>query len=129
MKTLIRNATRVLLGVAVSGVLAGAATAQQNESVIVTGPYVSKVERLGIRAGETTMSMQRLVPYRDLDLRRAGDVQELWRRIDSTALEICRELERRYPEGSEPRRGCVPEAVGGATGQVDGAVSRASFTP
>ena len=126
MKTFIRSTTLALFGVAA---FSGAAMAQQTDGVTVTAtPYVSKVQRTGINAGETTMSLQRRVPYRDLDLRSAAGVQELWRRIDSTANEICDELERQFPDGHEPGRGCVREAVRGTTGQVDGAVSQASLT-
>jgi UrcA family protein len=129
MKTLFYSTLFALLSVAATAVAPRAASAQKEESVLVTSPYVSNVVRVGRRAGETTMSLQRRVPYRDLDLRRPSDVEELWRRIDSAATEICEDLAQRYPLGTEPGHGCVPEAVGGSTDQVNGAISHASFAP
>jgi UrcA family protein len=43
------------------------------------------------------ISLTRAVSYSDLDLGRPGDVQELQRRIGTTARDICAELQRRYP--------------------------------
>lgn len=141
MKKLIRTAALALLGVAASGALASAAMAQdsvtssalatasitQSEGFVVTGrPFISHIQKVGRRAGDVTMSLQRSVSYRDLDLRRRDDVDELWRRIDSAAVGLCQALESEFPDGVEPGHGCVPEAVDGTTGQVDGAVSRAT---
>src|SRR5262245_20520541 len=130
MKTFIRNATLVLFGAGLSGVLAGAAMAQdtvttaalaaasvtQSDGLVVTGkPFISHIQKVGRNAGDTTMSLQQSVSYADLDLRRSGDVDELWRRIGAAADGLCAQLEREFPDGVEPGRGCIREAVTGTT--------------
>jgi UrcA family protein len=50
----------------------------------------------GLRNPEI-ISLTRAVSYADLDLGRPADVQELQRRIGTTARDICAELQRRFP--------------------------------
>jgi UrcA family protein len=80
--------------------------------VLVTSRFEGRPNELGART--EVFEVRRAVSFADLDLRLAADVDELDRRIESTAQEACETLEERHPlpmwrKGDRQR--CIREAI------------------
>lgn len=91
----------LILAAFAAGVMAApAAMAQEEEGFTVRAPYVLKRSFTGAQPSEETIALSRTVATRDLDLHRAWDRGELFRRIDYAARDVCRDLKRMYPDGS-----------------------------
>jgi UrcA family protein len=84
--------------------------------VIIEAPKLRERSRLGVEMMDLSMSVA--VPYGDLDLKTPGGATELDRRITLAADYVCKQLERRYPEGSPETRACAREAVRDTRPQV-----------
>ena len=84
--------------------------------VIIEAPKLRERSRLGVEMMDLSMSVA--VPYGDLDLKTPGGANELDRRITLAADYVCKQLERRYPEGSPETRACAREAVRDTRPQV-----------
>ncbi len=90
--------------------------------VIIEAPKLRERSRLGVEIMDASMSVA--VPFADLDLATPGGVTELDRRVSAAADYVCKQLERRYPEGSPETRACAREAVRDARPQMIRARSR-----
>ena len=71
-------------------------------------PYVAKRTYTGAQPSEETIALSQAVSTRDLNLQRAWDRGELFRRVDYAARDVCRDLKRLYPEGSTEN--CLSDA-------------------
>ncbi|MBU6444500.1 MAG: UrcA family protein [Alphaproteobacteria bacterium] len=115
---------------AVSLCVAIPASSQQIEEVTVTAPrqvhqtyVVGRSPSTGAPIEVTTIS--RVVSYADLDLGTPPGAAELRSRIDATAKDLCRELDKLYP--MEPKdRSCIKKAADGAMEQADKVIAAAS---
>lgn len=102
-----------------------AAIAQPIEEVIVTAPRTvhQTIGRSSITGAPIELiSIARQVSYADLDLSKTSDANELEKRVDDTARDLCQELDKMYP--LEPKdRNCVSKASDDARKQVDAAIA------
>lgn len=112
-QSLVRTRRAALTLGAVVGVLAIAnhpvfaqevsTTPESAEEVRVVAPGIVQrkiVGRTTIGAPIEVISLSRSLSYRDLDLSRQSDVDELETRIWDTARVACRQLDKLYPDGS-----------------------------
>lgn len=93
-----------------------------DDEITVVAPEVYR-ERTGRSSSGIPideLTFQRVVETRDLDLRRNADVDELYRRIESTAREACDEVAR-ASQGAPltTRRECVRDATRDAMAEAD----------
>ena len=58
------------------------------------------------------------VSYADLDMKSPDGVAELDRRVNVAANYVCKQLDRRYPEGDPDSFYCAKNAISGAKPQV-----------
>lgn len=84
--------------------------------VIIEAPKLRERSRLGVEIMDASMSIA--VPFGDLDLASPSGVAELNQRVVVAADYVCKQLERRYPEGSPETRACAREAVRDARPQM-----------
>ena len=111
--------------------VAGFAAGASKESVTVVAPYVvTKVVTEGLPAERgTTFNVSRGVSYKDLDLNTADGRAALEARVQQTAKDVCKELERRHRSAAfapvAASRACVKDAVNQALAQVRGLESPA----
>lgn len=98
----------LILAAFAAGGMTAPAVAQETEGFTVRAPYVAKRTYTGAQASEETIALSRAVVTRDLNLQRAWDRNELFRRVDYAAQDVCRDLKRMYPEGSTEN--CVSDA-------------------
>jgi UrcA family protein len=102
---------------------------EENEIVVV--PYGIQRYETGRRAPngigrEEVLQMSRVVATEDLNLRYDPDVAVLNQRIEYTAREICRTLDRAaWNDSVTSDRECVRDAIRAAEPQVEAAVLRA----
>ena len=99
-------------GLALTG---GLALAQQREpmaaplpveEVVVVAPYLVREKAVEQRPGKMqvlSVSVQRAVSYKGLDLSRQGDISEFETRIRNAARDGCVELERMYRDARVTR--------------------------
>ena len=112
------------LGCATSPVMAQAApdAPQASEQIIVVAPYTTvkkKIvghEKLG--ANVYVITAVRPVSYADLDLTKASDVVLLEKDIRAAAINVCQQLDRKYPTGMYPRVGVTQDCVKSATDEA-----------
>lgn len=98
-----------------------ASTVGYEEDIIVT-PYGVRESRDG------TLTLSRTISTKGLDLRSPSGVDELNRRINWTAHDICEELDDAAPRTSlSSDRDCVRDAVRGARDQAEALVTRARY--
>jgi len=89
------------------------------EDIIVT-PYGVRESRDG------TLTLSRTISTKGLDLRSPSGVDELNRRINWTARDICEELDDAAPRTSlSSDRDCVRDAVRGARDQAEAIIDQA----
>ncbi len=125
MTTIAAGATALALFLAGSG----SAWCQQIEEITVTAPrqvhqtyVVGRSPTTGAPIEVTTIS--RAVSYADLDLAKPSGAAKLRNRIDDTAKDLCKELDKLYP--MEPKdRVCAKKADDGAMEQADKAIAAA----
>src|SRR5262249_6643666 len=91
--------------------------------IIVTAPGVQHYDtgrRTSSGAPIVTLTEQRVVETADLDLRYSNDdVEELYRRIDDTVVDACRDVERQTLTPLDSNRDCVRDARRDAMAQAD----------
>lgn len=90
----------LILAAFAAGVMTAPAAMAQEDGFTVRAPYVAKRTYTGAQPSEETIALSRAVATRDLDLRRAWDRGELFRRVDYAARDVCRDLKRLYPDGN-----------------------------
>jgi len=98
----------LILAAFAAGLMTAPAMAQEEEGFTVRAPYVIKRSYVGASPSEETIALSQTVYTRDLNLQRAWDRGELFRRIDYAARDVCRDLKRMYPEGSTEN--CMSDA-------------------
>jgi UrcA family protein len=113
-----------------SSVACTAIAADQIAELTVEGSRMTK-EVVG-RSSSTgapieEVTLRRHVPYADLDLSTHSGVAELQKRIDATAQETCRDLDKALPfsKNSDSARSCVNKAVKSAMPQAQEAIDNA----
>lgn len=84
--------------------------------VVIESPKVVERTRYGVVGQEILMSVR--VSYADLDMKTPDGVAELDRRVNVAANYVCKQLDRRYPEGDPDSFYCAKNAVSGAKPQV-----------
>lgn len=121
------RASRILLAsvAAAAGLAATPVFAQDyDEDGIVVSPYNVQRER-GRNSASDTYYLSATVTTKGLDLRRDADVEELYRRVDATAWEVCEVIEEEMRgDSTTSDRQCVRRAVDGAMPQVEAAIYR-----
>lgn len=127
------KARSVLVAVAVFaglGAIAAPAIAQDKDEIIVV-PYgiqrYDEGQRTASGARVQTLTLSRYVSTEGLDLRRDSDVDALYERIEYTAREACRDLDRAADISTTSDRACVRDAVRGAEPQVSSLVARCRY--
>jgi UrcA family protein len=90
----------LILAAFAAGVMTVPARAQEEEGFTVRAPYVAKRIYTGAQPSEETIALSTVVATRDLNLHRAWDRSELFRRVDYAAQDVCRDLKRLYPDGN-----------------------------
>lgn len=99
----------LVLAAFAAGVMAAPPAAMaQEDGITVRAPYVAKRTYAGASPSEETIALSQAVSTHDLNLQRAWDRSELFRRIDYAAQDVCRDLKRLYPEGSTEN--CLSDA-------------------
>jgi UrcA family protein len=95
----------------------------------MTQEVVGRSSSTGAPIEEVTL--RRHVPYADLDLSTHSGVTELQKRIDATAQETCRELDKMFPlsQNNDSTRSCVSKAVKSARPQAQEAIDSAEKAP
>ncbi len=94
------NLKTCVLAAFAASVMAAPAMAQESEGFTVRAPYVAKRTYTGAQPSEETIALSTVVTTRDLNLQRAWDRSELFRRVDFAARDVCRDLKRLYPDGN-----------------------------
>jgi UrcA family protein len=97
---------------------------EESPEVIVVAP---KEDTIGFRT--VTDKLSRPVNYADLDLTKHADVIELENRIETTAKEVCKELNQMQPIPKwvvPDFRHCEKNAIRSTEKQVDAAIAAAS---
>lgn len=100
------------------------------EIVVVAAPIMHRqVERSGA-SGRTieTITLRRHVSYADLDLVNYVDINELKKRIETNAKEVCEEINELFPLPRWNRadmRNCVKEAIASANDGLAAAIKAA----
>ena len=98
MPHLIRSAAAAALLLAASP-LRAQEMALPTEEITVYAPYaVHKVQTGTTRSPALTVMLTQRVSYHDLDLSKEADAQELKTRIHAAAVDVCKELDHRYPK-------------------------------
>jgi UrcA family protein len=117
-------ASALLCGVGAPITPAAAQGYSSEENIIVQAPYYK--EDLGVQPGSkmhtTLISVSRTVDFSDLDLRRNADINELALRVNDTARDACRELDKRFSPYVYVDAGgtdCVKTATENAMARVD----------
>jgi len=103
----------------------------QNEPLVVFSPrqvtreQVGRDSVTGAPIEKTTVSEP--VAYKDLDLSKVSDVDELSKRVREAVEDVCTELDRlQFSYSSEAHRNCVRKALKSAGEQIDAAVATAN---
>jgi len=101
---------------------------ETSEQVIVRAPYVVRREPASRSAAPTgfknpeLISLSRAVSYADLDLSKPPGVAELQTRVRNTAIQVCQELNERYPKAGGQyvyaNTDCVKKATDDGMGVV-----------
>jgi UrcA family protein len=104
------------------GTPAGAQDTSRVGELTVTVPR--PVERSSTGAPIETVTISRVINYRDLDLRTAAGAAELNKRIADAARSACRRLDQLYPVGTPNLEGCTKAAVDETASQVAAAMAR-----
>lgn len=123
MKAILKSAAALAVLAAVA--LPAFAASEPTEEVTVFAPYVVQKTKSGRpRRPVTTVTINRDVSYKDLDLKTAEGQATLEARAKQAAQDICAELDRRYPVGAytsvAENKNCVREATEEVMIQVRG---------
>lgn len=94
------------------------------EEVVVVAPYLVTEKAVEKRPGKMqvlSVSVQRAVSYKGLDLSRQGDVSEFEKRIRNAAREGCVDLERMYRDYQPitSRTECTRMAIRDGLGKME----------
>jgi UrcA family protein len=132
MKNFIRSSAAIAIAAGGLMLLPSMANAQertagqQPDEIIV---YGAPIESYTVGRSHTTgapirvYELTRRVSYHDLDLRNPAHVDELEWRIETAAVDACRELDQAHPFGQPDVRGCISKAVDRAEYQMEEAVA------
>ena len=103
-----------------------------HEEITVDGPFVVREQTtkrgLSGEMAEKTLTVSQNVSYADLDLSKPADVEKLRGRVNTAAVDSCKELVRRFPSSiyipvGDDRR-CAKDAAGRAMARVDAIASQ-----
>lgn len=125
-----RICTNYLAFTTVAGVLGGLLVAsapvfaQDQEVITVVAPreMVKTVGRSTIGAPIQEVSLSLTVSYAGLDLTKKSDYTEVEKRINDTAVEACKQLDKMYPL-MEADKSCVTKAADGGMTQLKAIVA------
>lgn len=121
-----KRLTLLALGLALAATSASAQSYSEsngpNEVITVTAPPKHEQQRSSIGAPIVNVALSREVRYDDLDLRTARGAHALRDRVRSTARDLCRELDQRYPAAEDDIGSCQRHAVYDAMAQADAAI-------
>lgn len=100
------------------------------EIVVVAAPIMHRqVERSDASGRSTeTITLKRHVSYADLDLGKYEDINELKKRVEINAKEVCEEIDELFPLPRWNRadmRNCVKEAIASANDGLAAAIETA----
>lgn len=94
------------------------------EEVIVTAPHAPQ-DRSRLGAPIRDVAVQTEVRFDDLDLTTERGARILERRVSSTARDLCKKLDTRYPIATADSPPCFQTAYDDAMAQADAAIAQA----
>ena len=89
------------------------------DDIIIVAPRPGGDRDSATGAPVETLTEQRAIETKDLDLRDDGDVHELYRRIDRTVAAACRSVQSRLDVPLDSNRTCMHDAREDALAQAD----------
>jgi UrcA family protein len=126
---MIKNAVRVALAMATTGLLiaSGPAAAQTTE-IVVEAPRVTHTGQASPAGAKVDIiSVTHRVSYRDIDISTHSGAKVLEQRVADSAKAACAEIEKLYPLATpaDTSGSCQKDAVAKAMVQVNAAVAAA----
>lgn len=130
MMSRVSMAALIAAGLAMTPALAETYKVASNDEIVIVAPYTVErdVDRsFGVGPDNERVAVSRRVSLKGLDLRYEGAVDELNRRINWTAVQVCEEAElhmRNTTTGTSDRE-CVRDAVRRARSEAELHIDRA----